>query len=277
MKKRFLVLTLSASMIAAILVGCGNDESTTTSNSETEVTTVEENVEDTNASTSSDSGTLGSESTESTESTEETTSSTNVTWTGNEYIDGYSWKFPDNEYGTTGYTCKYVIDENTSDCITHVECEKGTMDFVWSGPLPLGENASPSNKGVWLYDSNDNYELEAWYGGDIDDDKFNKDLTFDQETWVSFNKTIPYVENGYYDILTSDNIIEVVFEIANDEYKGYAYYVVNKEIGACYQFNYVENISIYDDTRAKSVIDSIDFATNVIANYEIIDLSSSTQ
>lgn len=273
MKKK-LVVVLAATMLATTLFGCGKDTSETTTNETTDVSDTE-SVEDTNASTSNDSGTLGDAlGIEGTESTE--TTSTNVTWAGNKYIDSYGWKFPNNEYGTTGYTNKYVIDENTSDCLTHVESPEGTMDFVWSGPVELGENAGPTNNGVGLYTSNDNYELHAWYGGEIDDEKFDKDLTFDQATWVSFNP-IPYIENGYYNISTNDTLIEVFFEVSDDEYKGYAYYIVDKEIGVCYQFCYVEKKSIYDDARAKRVIDSIDFATNAIPNYESIDLSSITK
>lgn len=274
MKKK-LVVVLAATMLATTLFGCGKDTSETTTNETTDVSDTE-SVEDTNASTSSDSGTLGDAlGIEDTESTE--TTSTNVTWAGNKYINGYSWKFPDNEYGTTGLTCKYVIDENTSDCITHVESPKGTMDFVWSGPVDLGTRAGGTNNGVSLWDTNGDYILDAWYGGEIDDEKFDKDLAFDQATWVSFNKTFPYVDNGYYDIVTSDSSIEVTFEVANDTHKGYAYYVVNKNLSVCYQYCYVEKISIYDDTRAKNVIDSIDFAINAIPNYENIELYSTTQ
>lgn len=275
MKKK-LVVVLAATMLATTLFGCGKDTSATTTN-ETTVSSSTESVEDTNASTSNDSGTLGDAlGIENTESTE-TTTSTNVTWAGNKYINGYSWKFPDNEYGTIGYTDKYIIDENTSDCITHVESPKGTMDFVWSGSIDLGVRAGGTNNGVSLWDTNEDYILAAWYGGEVDNEKFDKDLSFDQATWVSFNKTFPYIENGYYDTSINDTRIEVTFEIANDEYKGYAYYIVDKELGVCYQFNYAEKISIYDDTRAKNVIDSIDFAINAIPNYESVDLSSITQ
>ena len=197
MKKK-LVVVLAATMLATTLFGCGKDASATTTNETTDSSSTE-SVEDTNASTSNDSGTLGDAlGIEDTESTE-TTTSTNVTWAGNEYIDGYSWKFPDNEYGTIGYTDKYIIDENTSDCVTHVESPEGTMDFVWSGPIELGENASPSSDGVWLYDSNNNYKLNAWYGGDVNNDEdFESLILMDKDTWVSFNKAIPYVENGFY-------------------------------------------------------------------------------
>lgn len=273
MKKK-LVVVLAATMLATTLFGCGKDASATTTNETTDSSSTE-SVEDTNASTSSDSGTLGDAlGIENTESTETTT--TNVSWAGNEYIDSYGWKFPSNEYGTTGYTNKYVIDENTSDCITHVETSYGTMDFVWSGPVDLGENASPSSNGVWLYDSNTSYKFDAWSYGNINDEEFDEMLTLDKSTLISYN-LIPYVENGYFNISTSDTLFEVIFEISDNEYKGYAYYIADKELGTCYQFNYVEKISSYDDTRAKSVIDSIDFATNAIPNYENIDHLSNTQ
>ena len=273
MKKK-LVVVLAATMIATTLFGCGKDTSATTTTNETTDTSNTESVEDTNASTSNDSGTLGDAlGIEGTESTE--TTSTNVTWAGNKYINGYSWKFPDNEYGTIGYTTKYVIDDKTSDCVTHVETSDGTMDFVWSGPVGLGENASPSSNGVWLYDSNTNYKFDAWSYGNINDEEFDEMLALDKNTLISYN-SIPYVENGYFNISASDTLFEVIFEISDNEYKGYAYYIADKKLGECYQFNYVEKVSIYDDTRAKSVIDSIDFATNVIDDYESLDISSDT-
>ena len=199
-----------------------------------------------------------------------------ITWVGNEYIDSYGWKFPSNEYGTTGYTDKFVIDENTSDCITHVETSDGTMDFVWSGPVDLGIRAGGTKHGVYLYDSNLNYTLKVWTYGNINDEEFDEMLALDKDTLISYN-SIPYVEDGYFNISASDTLFEATFEIANDEDKGYAYYVADKELGTCYQFNYVEKISIYDDTRAKNVIDSIDFATNVIKDYKSVDVSSISQ
>lgn len=273
MKKK-LVVVLAATMLATTLFGCGKDTSETTTNETTDVSDTE-SVEDTNASTSSDSGTLGDAlGIENTESTETTT--TNVSWASNEYVDTYYWTFPDNEYGTIGYTDKYIIDENTSDCITHVESPEGTMDFVWSGPIDLGEKAGPSNNGVWLYDSNKNYKFIIWYGGTTSDEEFNEVIALNKDDWVSYNP-IPYIENGYYETSINDTRIEVTFEVSDNEYKGYAYYILDKELGVGYQFCYVEKISSYDDTRAKSVIDSIDFATNAIPNYENIDHPSNTQ
>lgn len=260
MKKK-LVVVLAATMLATTLFGCGKDTSATTTNETTDSSSTE-SVEDTNASTSNDSGTLGDAlGIEDTESTE--TTSTNVSWAGNEYIDSYSWTFPDNEYGITGYTDKFVIDENTSDCITHVESPEGTMDFVWSGPIELGEKAGPETNGVWLNSSNNEISLEACYVGDVDNETFAKYLDFSKEQWLALNVSYPYVENGYYDISNSDTCIKAIFELEDDVYKGYIYYVVNKELGVCYQYCYLEKVSIYDDTRAKNVIDSIDFKENV--------------
>ena len=55
-----------------------------------------------------------------------------------------------------------------------------------------------------------------------------KDLTFEQEKWTSFAPDdVPYVENGYYDIQTTDTTIKVTFAVGNDTVRGYNYFLVD--------------------------------------------------
>ena len=65
--------------------------------------------------------------------------------------------------------------------------------------------------------------------------------------------------DGYYNVEITENTIEVTFEVENNDYKGYNYYVIDVENGICYQFAYVENIEVYDETRALNVVNSIEY------------------
>ena len=255
MKRRFYALMLVVAMLAMTLVGCGSDTTNTTNTTnETEVNTEveEEVVEPTEEPT-----TVPEVEEEVVEPTEEPTVVEPETSETPEFAYSHTWSFPDN---MEGFTRKYLNDDLTEWSLneTHYVANDGTeMNFTWEGPASLGETAQSTETTVYLYSADLNYQLNAWYGGDITQEKFDKDLTFDKNTWTSFSTYNPYITDGYYDIQTTDTTIDVVYAVSNDTQMGYAYYLVDLNYGVCYQFIYLENMEVYDDARALNVINSI--------------------
>lgn len=264
MKRRFYALMLVVAMLAMTLVGCGSDTSdtTNTTNDATVNTEVEESGDD-----------VVVEPTEEpivTPEVDEPVVETEPTLDGDvngesetiNYEYAYDFTFPD---GMTGFTKKYLnetVPEWSLNETHYVDTNGNEMNFEWEGFATLGENAgvSTGHPTLILVDANGNYTLRAWTYGAVDDVEFAMDLECSKETWTSFASVdIPYVENGYYDIQTTDTTIEVIFEVANDTQKGYDYYVDDLNRGTCYQFTYLENNEVYDNSRAMFVINSIDF------------------
>ncbi len=262
MKRRFYALMLVVAMLAMTLVACGSDtnDTTNTTNDVTVNTEVEESGDDVVV-----------------EPTEEPTVTPEVEEpvvepTPEEVVDGEN-DTPMYAYSTTfvfpddmeGFTRKYLNEDYPDWSVneTHyIDTNGNEMNFEWEGPAGLGENAgvNSGHPTLVLGNSTNEYAFYAWTYGAVDETKFAADLEFTKETWVSFTAPdVPYVENGYYDIQTSDTIIEVTFEVANETYKGYNYYIVDLNRGTCYQYMYLERIEIYDDVRVMNVINSIDF------------------
>jgi len=224
MKKRITSLMLVVAMVAMTLVGCGSDttDTTNTTNNDTNVettdttnTTNEPNIE-TNTEVDEpveDVATdVPTEEPIETPSVDEPTEDV-VVEDGEDdpFIDDYTLVFPE---GMTGETTKFVFanDETWSLNYTHyVNSDGNEMNFTWEGPVALGEQATLNGKTLVLLSRDRNYQLRAWFGGVIDNEKFSKDLSFTQETWISFaDPSIPYTENGYYDIQTTDTTIETI-------------------------------------------------------------------
>ena len=244
MKKKIISLTLATLMVVATLVGCGSKEKPVTPNTNTEVTTETPTPDTTTPEVDVPETEVGTTTPEDVFST------------------SYALDFPS---GMTGFTDKFVFasDETWSLNDTHyVDAEGNEMNFEWEGPTTLGENAvvSSGHPTLVLGETSGKYVLCAWTYGYVDEAKFKADLEFTKETWTSFASVdIPYVENGYYNIETTDTTIEVTFEVANDTKKGYDYYIVDLNEETCYQFTYLEDKTIYDDTRAMKVVESIKY------------------
>ena len=289
MKKRITSLILVVAMLAMTLVGCGSDTTDTTNttnepNIETN-TEVDEPVEDVVTGVPTDVPTEEpietpsvDEPTEDIEVEEPIENSEVDAATDDEvvddakddvvvedsnedekYSDSYSWTFPE---GMDGFTDKYVFNGNESWSLnfTHYVNNDGKeMNFLWEGPTALGERATSNGKALFLFGENNNYHLCVW-NGNYGEGDYENCINLSKETWTSFAPVdIPYVENGYYDVEVTDTTIEVTFKVLGIGYEGYNYYVLDtiNEIG--YQFAYLENIEIYDDTRAMNVINSISY------------------
>lgn len=248
---------LVVAMLAMTLVGCGSDttDTTNTTNDATVNTEVEESGDDVVTEVPTEEPTITPEVEEPVvEPTEEPETP--------QYAYSHTWVFPD---GLEGFTKKFLNENYPEWSVneTHyVDTNGNEMNFEWEGPADLGGNAgvNSGHPTLVLGNSTNEYVFYAWTYGAVDEAKFAADLEFTKETWVSFTAPdVPYVENGYYDIQTSDTIIEVTFEVANETYKGYNYYIVDLNRGTCYQYMYLERIEIYDDVRVMNVINSIDF------------------
>ena len=70
---------------------------------------------------------------------------------------------------------------------------------------------------------------------------------------------VSYVEDGYYNIDTTDTAIRVTWEVEGNGYKGYALCLVDSDKAICYQFTYIEKVENFDAERAMNVINSIEY------------------
>lgn len=263
MKRRF-YLMLVVAMIAMTLVACGSDTNDTTNTTNDDVTVnteVEESGETVVPETSVEDPVETPEVEEPVVEAEPTpdgdVNGENETF---RYEYSHDFVFPE---GMNGFTKKYLNEDYPEWSVnqTHyVDSYGNEMNFSWEGLVDLGEQAWAGERTLVLSNSDRTYQLQAWTYGLVDETKFAADLDYSKDTWTSFAATdTPYVENGYYDIQTSNTIIEVIFEVANDTQKGYNYYIVDLNRETCYQFAYLENIDIYDNDRAMTVVENLDF------------------
>ena len=242
MKKRILTLTLAVMMIAATLIGCGND----TTKDETNVTP---NTEVTTETPTPDTNVETDTTVENTETVETEDWKYTTTWQFPEGMDGFTDKFVSSNDKTWSKNQTHYVDNNGN-----------VMDFVWEGPAELGEKAGYVKTTITL--AGGDYELRAWYGGTMTMEDIEPSLELDKETMMSPTATIcTPVENGYYNMERVDNTIVVTYEIVDNgtQKVGFAHYLYNADAGEIYCFIYSEKSEIYNSTRAMKVIDSIKF------------------
>ena len=150
------------------------------------------------------------------------------------------------------------------------------MNFYWEGPSKMGELVYSTTSGTALIikDSDANYTLRAITSGQAPKETFDATKTWTKEQIVAcVNKDVSYIKDGYYSSNITDNVLEYTFaiqaEVDKKQTKGYAYFIMVRDTGLCYQFYYLENIDVYDDERVMKVIDSIkpieekDFETEI--------------
>lgn len=180
------------------------------------------------------------------------------------FAEPYNLKFPEHLY-YDGYTQKEIIYQmkNLSRNETYIKIKNEQLfgeqnqnydySFSWIGPTKLGHIIeTPKNKNnsysLLLSDIDRQYLLLSWYGGKLDE---NNDKTFMKNTSME-ERLLRYMEdsgnihlayyskNGYYDIIETDDYYSVLFEIENNEYIGYAYFIDDYHIMECYQFMFLE-------------------------------------
>ena len=261
MKRRIYALMLVVAMLAMTLVGCGSDTSdtTNTTNDATVNTEVEESGETVVPETPDEDPADTPEVEEPVVEAEPTPDGdvNGVNETIN-YEYAHDFTFPE---GMNGFTKQYLNEDYPEWSLneTHyVDINGNEMNFEWEGPAMLGENAGTSGKTLILRNGDD-FELRAWNSGYSDGD-YEQCVNLPKETWISFaDENIPYEENGYYNVETTDNSIIVTFKVSGNGYEGYNYYVLDGNNNVGYQFAYFEKSEIYDDARAMFVINSIEY------------------
>ena len=260
MKRRFYALMLVVAMLAMTLVGCGSDttDTTNTTNDATVNTEVEESGDDVVTEMPTEEPTTTPEVEEPVvEPTEEPETP--------QYAYSHTWVFPD---GLEGFTKKFLNENYPEWSVneTHyVDINGNEMNFEWEGPAGLGEKANTNKKTLSLYDSAGEYVLRTFTTGELSPETYDEIKSYDKETIISFAAaSTPYVPNGYYNANIGDTYMSFTYAVAGDipeggTYMGYEHYIMDRDKGLCYQFSYLENTDIYDDTRAMNVINSLDF------------------
>ena len=164
-----------------------------------------------------------------------------------------------------GFTKKYLNEDYPEWSLneTHyVDTNGNEMNFEWEGPATLGENAGVTSGSttLMLSDSEMNYILRAWNGGELKVEELDECLALDKDVWTTLSATdIIYPENGYYNIERVDNVVYVTYAVKTDTMQGYSYFICNGDVGNYYMFTYLEKNEIYNDARAMFVINSIEY------------------
>lgn len=183
-----------------------------------------------------------------------------------EFAPAFTWTFPD---GMDGFTQKFLNEDYPEWSVNHthyVAPNGNEMNFRWEGPAELGSHAGLGNNGKTLYleNSSGEYALRAFTTGELSPEDYEETINYSKETIISFASTdVSYIEDGYYNAIIEDNYLSYTFAVEgvgdNANCQGYCHFILDFENGACYQFTYLEDISIYNDQRALSVVNSLEY------------------
>ena len=171
--------------------------------------------------------------------------------------------FPDN-IKANGYTIKTIEDISGDWSLNDTYAkmaDESVMTFTWKGTKECAKEVFENEGTVFLTDEDESVVLTAWAGewtaNDYEDIK-----AMSKSNIVANNLTYTYPIGGFYVMEISDTRLRITFEINNAETKerGYACYIIDDTYEIVYQFNYVEVYDTYDDMRALTVINSIEYA-----------------
>lgn len=256
MKKKFLYLLLAGTISATSLVGCGDSTDKEPNGTVGEVTT---NID--NTTTNNSSGNSSEEST--TNNTSENTEPESIL----KPSGAIAYHFTSDVIGK-GFTEQLISTEDTSWAYnkTHyINPDGDTMNFSWEGPEKMGELVYSTTSGTALIikDSDANYALRAITTGETPKDTFDATKLWSKEQIVAcVHKDVKYITDGHYSSNITDNVLEYTFaiqaEVDKKQHKGYAYFIMVRDTGLCYQFYYLENSDVYNEERALKVIDSLE-------------------
>lgn len=268
MRKKFLCFLFTSSLIAATLAGCNSStETPTSSNSTTKKTeTTSENITTEEITTN-----IPTTDSDSSSDTTEPTTAINPSGAKTYYFS--------SEVIGSGLNEQIVSndDEKWSLNKTHyVNPDSDIMNFSWEGPIGIGEVAYSTSSGTALImkNSTGEYALRALTTGETPTETFDATKSWTKDQIIAcVHKDVSYIKDGLYDSDISDNTLKYTFAIESeiDEklHKGYAYFIMTRDTGLCYQFYYLESSDVYDDARALKVINSIkpistsDFETEI--------------
>ena len=196
MKKKIIMGLIATLTITTLLVGCGNkNDATNSENTNTNTNTNTENESENDDISGSVGDVVGDTETGSEDNKEEI----KVLIKLYEFPAGSSAK---------GYTKKVIEDENKnwSENETYVALANGqVMTFKWEGPMYVGARVYSTSKTVFLENTTETLKLIAYTDG-WKENFFENVKNATKESIVSGNSDYKYVENGYYENETTDNI-----------------------------------------------------------------------
>lgn len=268
----------------ALFTGCGQKETVSDSKQE-EKEVIEETASDTEEMESEE---IESENVDTdteeppvswgdSKPTEDDMMDAMTTWAEHKFSDSYYWYTTDEETNTFVCNAVFATGEDSRDYITHIDSDYYNMDVVWSGSAEFEDNfAIDDIEDLVLFwipgDNPDEIEraFALYFVADISGgtatDYENTDITV-QEWALMFPGPLTYVEGGYSDLKTTDSSAIGILEGEDEEYKGYTCYIMDEESGIIGKYCYLEKKDIYDDSRARSAIESVNMASRVIKDY----------
>ena len=277
MKRKSLYLLLAGTLLTTSLIGCSDAANTSEATTTNKITT---NIDDTTTNNSTNSSFEEKTTSNSSENTSEeaTTNPPSEPETEKMPSGAITYKFTSKVLGT-GFTEQLISPDNSnwsSNKTHYINPDGDSMNFYWEGPSKMGELIYSTTSGTALIikDSDANYALRAITSGQAPKETFDATKTWTKEQIVAcVNKDVSYIKDGYYLSNITDNVLEYTFaiqaEVDKKQTKGYAYFIMVRDTGLCYQFYYLENIDVYDDERVLKVIDNIkpieekDFETEI--------------
>ena len=258
MKRKIITLFLATAVAASAVTGCGNEAA------EEVKTTAEESteIEITEAETA--------EVAESTEESAEDKPSDDGLYSK---METGIYKFDDSTAKI--YSDQYTLKEDETKAV-FTNCavsENGYAgSFSFTGPKELGKCVflSDDHSQFTFSNSNTNSTMNLWVGlSPSTQEEVDEMIAMDKETITGFaNPACPYSENGYYSRESTDDYLTWKYAVENDNEKGYEFYKLRLSDGACYQFEYTESKTIYDENRVNDLLNSIRIENYTEADWE---------
>lgn len=169
----------------------------------------------------------------------------------------------ENEKGKLSVeTCVFKEEETWSvKLVEWITKEGSTETFLFEAPTEFGSQGVIEETSLLLQDdSSDSFfeVVQIGYDDTYSYENFVNGST--KEYWTSNVSNFLYEENGYYELSIENGVLSVMFKISNEEnLEGYQYCIIDKEHKIANVFYYLENVEIFDDSRAKRICSSIDY------------------
>ena len=275
MKRKIITLFLVTAVAASTVMGCGNEAAEEAKATTEESTAIESTEAETAETETTEVESTEDETTEVAEPTEE--SAEDKPSDDDLYSDMETKTYTFDGHTAKVYSDCYTLKEDETKAM-FVNCtigENGYMgSFSFIGPKELKNFLCADNSYTQFAfnntSNNENSDMVLhFYGTPSTKEEIDEMLAMDKSTIVSFaNPERPYPENGYYNRELTDDCATWKFAIENDSRKGYSLYKLRLSDGACYQFEYTESKTIYDENRVNDLLDSIQFENYTEADWE---------
>lgn len=254
--KKIMAVTLVMSMLATMLVACGKDETkvdnpadTTNEVVEETTTTPTEEVGDVETPESEvvEEGTVGDVLDETTEDVEETTEPEipDTFITSHRFDGGYvdEYQNPDNE--------------EMSDYDVYVNIDGKDIYFTMTAPKGIGETCNVYEGVISLVNQDNTHRLNIWNGSDISSVD-SRMVNIAPEELIQYTWGTTPIDTSNYKENENENYYRFTFPVSvEDGTPGYACFMDDYNTNKSYQFEYLERDTLFDETRAQNVVDSI--------------------